>query len=174
MMCIRKVATLLGYGEPQILEVFKNLLPTELYWVLFPIEDWRQVVETVQRILTKEKIDRQLAGKSSSTPFMSIKGSYNNKKVTFDTQDGLEDKIDRLRVMMSKLVAKNDGTKIQFKPYIYQSKGRGQTRNFYNKCNYDQRNYQNRYRLNSGDRRIKFSGRSKDRIIEVDQGITKI
>ena len=35
---IRQVATLLGYGEPQILDVFKNTLPTKLYWVLFPIE----------------------------------------------------------------------------------------------------------------------------------------
>ena len=32
---IRQVATLLGYAEPQILEVFKNTLPTKLYWVLF-------------------------------------------------------------------------------------------------------------------------------------------
>ena len=50
----------------------------------FPIEDLRQAVETAKRILTKEKIDRQLAGQSSSTPFMSTKDSY-NKKVTFDT-----------------------------------------------------------------------------------------
>ena len=28
---IRQVATLLGYGAPQILEVFKNTLPTKLY-----------------------------------------------------------------------------------------------------------------------------------------------
>ena len=42
---IRQVAILLGYGEPQILEVFKNTLPTKLYWILFPIEDLRQVVE---------------------------------------------------------------------------------------------------------------------------------
>ena len=33
--CIRLVATLLGYQEPQILEVFKNTLLTKLYWVLF-------------------------------------------------------------------------------------------------------------------------------------------
>ena len=33
---IRQVTTLLGYQEPQILEVFKNTLPTKLYWVLFP------------------------------------------------------------------------------------------------------------------------------------------
>ena len=103
---IQQVTTLLGYGEPQILEVFKNTLPTILYWILFPIEDLWQVVETAKRILTKEKVDRQLAGQSSSTPFMSIKGSYNNKKVTFDMKDGLEDKIDRLTVMMSKIRSK--------------------------------------------------------------------
>ena len=53
---IRQVATLLGYGEPQILEVFKNTLPTKLYWILFPIEDLRQAVDTAKRILTKENI----------------------------------------------------------------------------------------------------------------------
>ena len=55
--CTRQVATLLSCGEPQILEVFKNTLPTKLYWVLFPIDDLRQAVETAKRILTKEKID---------------------------------------------------------------------------------------------------------------------
>ena len=38
---IRQVATLLGYGEPQILEVVKNTLPTKLYWILFSIDDLR-------------------------------------------------------------------------------------------------------------------------------------
>ena len=69
---MRQVTTLLGYQEPQILEVFKNTLPTRLYWVLFPVVDLQQAVETAKRILTKQKIDRQLAGKSSSTPFMNI------------------------------------------------------------------------------------------------------
>ena len=59
---IRQVANLLGYGEPQILEVFKNTLPTKLYWVLFPIEDLRQAIDTAKRILTKEKLDKQLTG----------------------------------------------------------------------------------------------------------------
>ena len=61
---IRQVAAPLSYGEPQILEVFKNTLPTKLYWILFPIEDLRQVVETAKRILTKEKLDKQLTGQS--------------------------------------------------------------------------------------------------------------
>ena len=54
---IRQVATLLGYGKPQVLVVFKNTLPTRLYLVLFPIEDLRQVIGSAKRILTKEKID---------------------------------------------------------------------------------------------------------------------
>ena len=78
---IRWVATLLGYEEPQILEVFKNTLPTRLYWVLFPFVDLQQVVETVQRILTKEKIDRQLVGQSSSTPFMNIQEEHNKSHI---------------------------------------------------------------------------------------------
>ena len=55
---IRQVTALLGYGEPQILEVFKNTISTKLYWILFPIEALRQAVETAKRILTKEKLDK--------------------------------------------------------------------------------------------------------------------
>ena len=67
-MCIRQVAALLGYDKPQVLEVFKNTLSSRLYWFLFPIEDLRQAVETGKRILTIEKIDRQLVGQSSLSP----------------------------------------------------------------------------------------------------------
>ena len=119
------------------------------------------MVETAKEILTKEKIDRQLARQSSSTPFMSTKDNY-NKKGTFETWDGLEDKIDKLTVMMGKLAARDNGMNRQMKPHIYQSKRRGQSRNFYETCNYDRRNYQNRYRSNSGDRRTQFSGQSRD------------
>ena len=55
---IRQVANLLGYQEPQILEVFKNTLHTKLYWVLFPIMELRQAVKKAKRILMKEKIDK--------------------------------------------------------------------------------------------------------------------
>ena len=70
---VRQIATLLGYGEPQILEVFKNTLKTKLYRILFPIENLRQAVDTAKRILTKEKLDKQLAGQTSASPFMSGK-----------------------------------------------------------------------------------------------------
>ena len=98
--------------------------------VLFPIDALRVAVETAKRILTKEKLDKQLAGHSSSTPFMNIKVIYNKKKVTFDTWDWLKDKIDRLTVMMGKLATEDYGISKQFKPQIYQSKRRGQSTNF--------------------------------------------
>ena len=41
--------------------------------MLLPIEDLRLAVETAKRIITKEKIDRQIAGQLSSTLFLNIK-----------------------------------------------------------------------------------------------------
>ena len=37
--CNRQIAAFLGYGEPQVLELFRNTLPMRLYWVLFLIGD---------------------------------------------------------------------------------------------------------------------------------------
>ena len=139
--------TLLGYQEPQILEVFKNTLPTKLSWVLFPITDLRQVVEMAKRILTKEKKDRQLVGQISLTPFMSVRDSF-NKRITFDTTDGIEQKIDKLTIMMDKLVTEGGKQDKPFKLRVYQSnRGIGQ-----NRGNYDQRGYQGRFRPNNAHR----------------------
>ena len=80
------MATLLGYGEPQILEVFKNTLPTKLYWILFPIEDLRQAVDTAKRILTKEKLDKQLTGQTSTSLFISVRDGT-ERRVSFNTRD---------------------------------------------------------------------------------------
>ena len=129
--CIRQVANLLGYHEPQVLGVFKNTLPIKLYWVLFPIEDLRVAVETAKRKLTKEKIDKQLAGQTSSTPYMSVRDGH-IKRVTFDTADDLEQKIDRLTVMIGKLVTEDEGQPKPFKPQVYQSnRGMNQNRGNY-------------------------------------------
>ena len=153
---IKQVAALLGNGEPQSLEVFKNTLPTKLYWIPFPIEDLRQAVGTSKRILTKEKLDRQLTRQFSSTPFISIRDGH-NRKVSFDTKEELGDKIDKLAVMIGKLATRDNGTGRQFKPQIYQNRGRGQNRN------YNQHSYQNRYRSDSGDRRQYRQDRGRPR-----------
>ena len=140
----RQVAALLGYGEPLVLEVFKNMLPTKLFWILFPIEDLRQAVKAIKRIVTKEKLDKQLTGLTSATPFMNIREGT-ERKVSFNTRDELGDKIDKLTVMMSRLAAKNSNEKRPFKTEIYNSRGQNRS--------YSQRGYQNRNsRSDSGNR----------------------
>ena len=82
-----------------------------------------------KRILTKEKLDKQLTGQTSTSQFMSIMDGT-NRKVSFNTRDELGDKIDKLTVMLGRLAAKDNCDKRTFKPQIYQGRGRGQNRNF--------------------------------------------
>ena len=112
---------------------------------MFPIEDLRQAVETAKRILTKEKLNKQLTGQTSTSPFMSIREGI-NRKVSFDTRDELGDKIDKLTVMLGRLAAKDNNEKRPFKPQIYQGRRRGQNRGF------SQINYQDRNRSSGTDR----------------------
>ena len=114
---IRQVANLLGYREPQILEVFKNTLPTKLYWILFPIENLRWAVDTAKSILTKEKLNKQLTGQTSTSPFLSVR-DWTDRRVSFNTKDELGDKIDKLMVMMSKLATEDNHERKLFKPQI--------------------------------------------------------
>ena len=86
---IRQVVRLLGYGELHVLAVFKNTVTNRLYWVLFPIDNLSEAVEAAKRFLTKEKIDRQMTGQSS-TPFMKLNDKKSRKTVLFNARDILE------------------------------------------------------------------------------------
>ena len=78
---------------------------------------------------------------------MSI-GDSLNKMVTFDMTDDIEQKIDKLTVMMGKLVTEDEGQSKSFKLQVYQSnRSTGQ-----NRCNYNQRGYQGRFRSNNVNR----------------------
>ena len=63
---------LLYYNEAQCLEMFKNTLPNNYYWLVFEIENIRQVLETVKIHDKRKKLGRQLPGKCPS-PFMSLR-----------------------------------------------------------------------------------------------------
>ena len=52
---VKQVAALLNYREPQILELFKNTLPSRLYCLFYQIDDLRVAVETAKILQTKEK-----------------------------------------------------------------------------------------------------------------------
>ena len=89
------MAALLDYGDPQILELFKNTLPRRLYYTLYHTDNLREAVETAKRILTKEQMDKK-AGLSSTSPFMQVNqnSSKNNdkteKKVSFSAVEAME------------------------------------------------------------------------------------
>ena len=105
-----QVAAMLNYGEMQILENFKNTLLYQLYYTLINVNNLRDAIDLAKRVLTTEKLDRQLTGQSS-TPFMRMTSSdnystqTNNKKgVTFNAMETLERNsncIDRLTSLVS-------------------------------------------------------------------------
>ena len=47
-----------------------------------------------------------------------------DRRVSFNTKDELEDKIDKLTVVMSKLAAKDSYERKPFKPQIYKNRGK--------------------------------------------------
>ena len=85
---------------------------------------------------------------------MSIRDGYYHRKVSFETKEELGDKIDKLAVMIGKLVTRDSRMNRQFKPQIHQIRGRGQNRN------YNERNHQDRYRSNN---RSNSRNRGQDR-----------
>ena len=96
------MAVLLNYGEPQILELFKNTLPSKLYWVLFSLNNLRDAVDAAKRVRTKEKIDRQLSGQSGATaPFMKVGDiHHSNKTVSFNIHNLIREQLESLTSMV--------------------------------------------------------------------------
>ena len=96
---------MLDYGEPQILELFKNTLPSRLYYMVYNINNLREAVETAKCMLTKEQIDGHKSGQANSSPFMKVSQQNSKKKgVTFNAMETIQkqgDSIDRLTSLMN-------------------------------------------------------------------------
>ena len=78
---VKQVAALLDYGDLQILELFKNTLPSRLYYMLYHIDNLREAVEAAKRVLAKEQMDKK-AGQASASLFMQINQSSSKHKDT--------------------------------------------------------------------------------------------
>ena len=99
----------------------------------------RDAIDLAKRVLTKEKLDRQLTGQSS-TPFMKATSAneshssqnHQKKGVMFDAMEMLERNsncIDQLTSLVSDLKMTMDRKQPQYKPKIYQ--GQSQSDNPY-------------------------------------------
>ena len=126
----KPLAALLNYEEPHILELFKNILPSKLYWILFPINNFQEAVDAAKRVLTKEKLDKQLSGQTAnSTPFMKMEDTVHpGRKMSIKSQDSIEERLENLTSMMYKMSIQQEEGKKLFKPQVYPKRGRGQRR----------------------------------------------
>ena len=109
---VNQVAALLDYGEPQILELFKNTLPNRLYYLLYKVDNLNAMIKTAKRNLSKEKLDRQKTGQSPAIPFMKAnheKSKKSERGVSFGTLETKEtikrhsNSFDKLASLVNKL-----------------------------------------------------------------------
>ena len=123
------------------------------------VNNLRDAIDLAKRVLTKEKLDRQLTGQSC-TPFMTASSNDNhstpnsNKRgVTFDAMGTLErnsDCIDKLTSLVSAMKMTINKKQSPYKPKIYQGRSRNQNRN---QQNFTPRNrYFSRGQNQSGNR----------------------
>ena len=123
---VKQVAALLDYGEPQILELFKNTLPSRLYYMVYNINNLKEAVETAKCMLMKEQIDGHKSEQATSSPFMKVNQQNSKKKgVTFNAMETIQkqgDSIDTLTSLMNELSSKLDkrGNSLQCKPRLIQ------------------------------------------------------
>ena len=127
---IKQVAALLNYGEPQILELFKNTLPSKLYWILFPINNLQETVHGAKMVLTKERLDKQLSTQTANcTPFMKMGDTLHpGKKLSIKPQTSIKERLENLTSMMYKMSIQQQEGKKPFQPQVYPKRGRGQRR----------------------------------------------
>ena len=122
-----QVAAMLNNGEMQILENFKNTLPYQLYSNLINVNNLRDAIDLAKRVLTKDKLDRQLTGQIS-IPFMRVTSNdyhslynSNTRGVTFDAMETLErnsDCIDKLTSLVTDMKMTIDRKQSPYKPKI--------------------------------------------------------
>ena len=166
---MNQVAAMLNYGEMQILENFKNTLLYQLYVTLINVNSLRDAIDLAKRVLTKEKLDRQLTGQSS-TPFMRVTSNDNHlpqnnhkKGVTFEAMKTLErnsDCKDKLTSLVSDMKMTMDRKHSPYKPKIYQGRSRNQNTS---RQNFTPRNRSFSRGRNQGCNRGNYSYRNNHR-----------
>ena len=156
---VKQVVVLLNYGEAEILELFKNTLPSRLYYMVYKINNLREAVETAKCMLTKEQMDGCKSGQAASSPFMKVNQQNSKKKsVTFNAIETIQkkvDSIDKLTTLMNELSSKLDrkDNSIQYKPRIHPGRNRG--------CRQRQNRYDSRDRSYNRDRGPYNNGRNR-------------
>ena len=104
----------------------------------------REAVDAAKRVLSKEKLGKQLLGQTANTtPIMNMDDRrHSGKKMLIKPQDSIEERLENLMTMMYKMSIQQEEGKKPFKPQVYPKRGRGQRR----------QNFGNRDRSRNNDR----------------------
>ena len=102
-------------------------MPSKLYWILFPINNLREAVDTAKRVLNKEKLDKHLTGQASNiSPFMKMRdNTQSDQKMLMKPQD-----LEAVTSMLYNMSLQQGNRKKPFKPQVYQRRGRGQRQSY--------------------------------------------
>ena len=124
-----------------------------------------------KRVLTKEKIDRQLSGQSSATtPFMKVGDvQHSSKTVSFNTHDLITEQLESLTSMVYNMSVHREDNNRPFKPHIHPKKRREQNRQKFGNRNRNRsfsrdrqkQNFRPSYRRQSQDRQTQHGHDSR-------------
>ena len=98
-----------------------------MYWILFPINNLREAVDTAKRVMNKEKLDKQLTGQVSNiSPFMKLgDDTHSGQQRVLKPQD-----LEAISSMMYNVSLQQSKTGKPFKPQVYQRRDRGQRQGY--------------------------------------------
>ena len=127
---VKECARQLNYDDQAILHLIKSCMPTEVYGVLYSMEDLNTVVTLIKDIYARkvtEAPDSSTAASSSATaPFTAIYQQLGNMKAKGSPESQV---LDKLSETLYKFEIK-DKPKKPFKPFITPPRRRGRGRNF--------------------------------------------
>ena len=118
---VKEAAHQLNYNDEAILHLIKATMPSEIYGTLYNQNDLNMVITMVKELYAKKP---EVANPPSATggvnaPFTLIKApNSTNKRVHFQGDESLSDRIDRLRDVLFRMDMDGKPNKKPYKPYI--------------------------------------------------------
>ena len=118
---IKEAAHQLNYNDEAMLHLIKATMPAEIYGTLYNQNDLNVVITMVKDIYTKkpESANQSGATGGSSAPFTLIKApNGTSKRVHFQADESLSDRIDRLTDTLYRMDIDSKPVRKLYKPYI--------------------------------------------------------
>ena len=125
---IKEAAHQLNYNDEAMLHLIKATMPAEIYGTLYNQNDLNVVITMVKDIYAKkpESTNHSGATGGSSAPFTLMKApNGTSKRVHFQADESLSDRIDRLTDTLYRMDMDGKSVRKPYKPYITSPRRRG-------------------------------------------------